>query len=118
MEKKHLISEIGEHVFEDEVLRSALPVLVSFEAPWSRPCQMVHSLLHDVASLCEGKARVFRVDVDDNPDLGLWYDIQAVPTLMCFISGQERARIVGTASAEALWKKVGPLVGINQIEEK
>ena len=118
MEQKGLISEIGEHVFENEVLRSAYPVLVSFEAPWSRPCQVVHSVLEQVAVFCRGKARVFRVNVDDNPDLGLWYDIQAVPTLMCFVGGQERARIVGTASAEATWKKVGPLIGAIHTEEK
>lgn len=118
MEQKHLISEIGEHVFEDEVLRCTQPVLVSFEAPWSRPCQVVHSALQELAKVCEGKARVLRVNVDDNPDLGLWYDIQAVPTLMCFVGGQERARIVGTASLEATWKKVGPFVGAIHTEEK
>ncbi len=102
--------EVSETDFEREVVQAALPVLVAFEAPWSKPCQILHSVLGEVAGQCEGKARVLRVNVDDNPDLGMWYDIQAVPTVLYFAKGQERARVVGTASAEAILARLEPLL--------
>ena len=103
-------TEIGETNFESEVLKSKQPVIVAFSAPWSQACRVIRSVLDEVATACSGKAKFLRVNVDDHPDLGIWYDIQSIPTLLCFVSGKECVRIVGTASKEAILSKLEPFL--------
>jgi thioredoxin 1 len=108
IESKAVIAEVAEGNFEQEVLRSEQPVLVEFWAPWSRPCQILDSVLLEVAAACAGKAKVVKVNGDSSLYLSLWYDIPAIPTLLCFIDGKLRVRIVGTASKEAILAKLKP----------
>ena len=103
-------TEIGETNFESEVLKSKQPVIVAFSAPWSQPCRIIRSVLDEVATACAGRLKVLRVNVDDHPDLGAWYDIQSIPTLLCFVSGKVCVRIVGTASKEAILSKLKPFL--------
>jgi thioredoxin-like negative regulator of GroEL len=105
-ENRFAHDEVSESTFEREVISSPLPTLVAFGAPWSKPCQLVRSVLSEVESRWAGKLRVLLVNVDDHPDLGMWYDIQSVPTLVFFVGGHVRARIVGTASTEAIINKL------------
>lgn len=100
------IIEVTQTNFESEVLHAKLPVLVAFWAPWSRPCQILKKVLSEVATPCAGKVKVARINADDNPDLSLWYDIQSVPTLLYFVDGNVRAKVVGTASREAILSKL------------
>lgn len=108
------IREINEPDFEMEVLNSKQIVLVNFWAAWSQPCRVLGSVLDQVAAGCNGSAKVVKVNVDHNPDLGMWYGIQAVPTLLCFINGKVGAKIVGTASKEAIFAKLGSLAYENK----
>lgn len=101
--------EIDEPEFELEVLRCAQPVLVGFLAGWSKPSRLVEPVLDEVAEACNGKARVFKLNVDDNPDLGTSYSIQSVPTLIYFFKGAVRAKIVGMASPKAILAKLNSL---------
>ena len=94
--------------FRAEVLESRQPVLAEFWAPWSRPCQVLDSVLQELASACAGKVKVVKVNADDNLDLSLWYDIQSVPTLLYFVRGNPCLRIVGTATKEAILAKLKP----------
>ena len=106
-----LIIEIGEANFESEVLRWKQPVLVAFSAAWSRPCQILDSVLEKVAAACAGRMKVARINADNHPDLGLIWKIQSIPTLLCFADGSLRARIVGTASKEAILSKLRSVTG-------
>ncbi len=103
---KTQIVEIGEANFDSEVLQSKQPVLVAFLAPWSRPCHTLRSVLDEVASACAGTVKVVKVNADDNPGLGFWHEIQSVPTLLYFVGGNLRAKVVGTASKEAVLSKL------------
>jgi len=103
------IIEISEGNFESEVLRWKQPVLVAFSAAWSRPCQILDSVLEKVAAACAGRMKVARINADNHPDLGLIWKIQSIPTLLCFADGSLRARIVGTASKEAILSKLRPV---------
>ncbi len=103
---KSPIAEIGEADFESEVLRSNQPVLVAFWAPWSRPCQVVAAALNEVAAACAGRVKIVKVNADDNPDLSLWYEIQSIPTLLYIADGSIHAKVVGTASKQAILAKV------------
>ncbi len=98
--------EVGAADFETEVLKSSTPVLVLFWAPWSRPCHIFDAALEEVASTCAGRVKVVKVNADDHPDLSLWYEIQSIPTLLCFVNGIPHAKVVGTASKEAILSKL------------
>ena len=103
------VPEVDAGNFESEVLRSQEPALVAFGAGWSKPCQILKSVLEELSTRCAGKVRVLRLNVDDNPDLGLWYAIESIPTLLCFVGGKVRVRIVGTVSTEAVLAKLESL---------
>ncbi len=100
--EKAPMTEVGEANFEPEVLKSKLPVVVAFWAPWSRPCQILQRALAEVAVKCAGSVKVVKVNADDNPELSMWYDVQSIPTLLFFVDGLPRATVVGTASREAI----------------
>ncbi len=100
------IIEIGEATFESEVLRCKQPVLVAFSAAWSRPCQVLDSVLEEVAVACAGRGKIVRINADNNPDLSLVWKIQSIPALLYFVEGNLRAKIVGTASKEAILSKL------------
>ena len=104
-EKKPII-EIGEANFESEVLRWKQPVLVAFSAAWSRPCRILDAVLEEVAAACDGRGKVVKINADNNPDLSLAWEIQSIPALLYFVDGNLRARIVGTASKEAILSKL------------
>ena len=96
--------------FKAKVLESTQPVLVEFWAPWSRPCQVFDSVLRELAGACAGKIKVVKVNADDSLDVSLWYEIQSVPTLLCFVRGNPCLRIVGTATKEAILAKLQPFL--------
>jgi thioredoxin 1 len=101
--------EINEPEFEMEVLRCAQPVLVGFLTGWSNPCRLVEPVLDEVAAACNGNARIFKVNVDDNPDLGAIYGVQSIPMLIVFFNGTVRGKIVGMASSKAILAKLNSL---------
>lgn len=107
-DKGGLLLQLGEADFEAEVLRAKQPVLVGFWAPWSRPCQVFDSVLQDLARACAGKIKVFKVNADDSLNLSLWYEIRSIPTLLYFVEGESRLRIVGTATKQAILNKLEP----------
>src|SRR5216117_3194767 len=78
---------------------------------WSRPCQILDSVLEEVAATCAGREKVVRINADNNPDLSLVWNIQSIPTLLYFVDGNLRARIVGTASKEAILSKLRSVTG-------
>src|SRR5208283_3764455 len=92
--------------FGSEVLQSTQPVLVAFSTQWSRPCQVLEPVLDEVASTCSGELKVVRINADENPDLSLWYGVESVPTLLYFVDGNVRCRIVGTATQAAILSKL------------
>jgi thioredoxin 1 len=98
--------EINEKNFEDEVLKSDLPVLVDFWAPWCGPCQMLTPILEDVANEYEGKIKVVKVNVQENQNLASQYGIMAIPNLKIFKDGQAVDEIIGLQPKEAIREKI------------
>lgn len=92
--------------FNSEVLNSRQPVLVAFLTSWSRPCIILSPVLDEIALELSGKLKVVRIDADTSLDLSLWYDVQSIPMLLYFVSGNVRAKIVGTATKEAILSKL------------
>jgi thioredoxin 1 len=86
---------VSDASFEQDVLKSAEPVLVDFFAEWCGPCKAMAPALEAVAAELKGKVKVAKLDVDQNPDITQRYRIQAMPTLMIFKGGEVAAQRVG-----------------------
>jgi thioredoxin 1 len=92
--------------FEKEVLKSEMPVLVDFWAPWCGPCQMVSPLIEELAKEVEGKVKVGKLNVDENPQVATKYGIMSIPTVIFFKEGQEVTRQIGLESRENYLKLI------------
>jgi thioredoxin 1 len=90
------------NTFENDVLKSALPVLVDFFATWCGPCRMLAPVLEQVAKTYEGKAKIMKVDIDESPELANRFGITSVPTLMVFHQGKPVRTAVGMQSPKQL----------------
>ena len=102
------VPKVSEATFKSEVIESALPVLVDFTAVWCGPCKMLEPLVKQLAQDWEGKIKVTKLDVDDNPNLAMEYQVMGVPTLMLFKNGQPVERVTGYLPMDRLQKKFSP----------
>ena len=89
------IKEISDSTFDAEVLQADTPVLVDFWAPWCGPCKAIAPILEEVSRDYEGKLKIVKCNVDDNPGTPSNYGIRAIPTLILFKEGQKIEQIVG-----------------------
>lgn len=96
------IIELSDDTFEQEVLKSDVPVLVDYWAEWCGPCKMIAPVLEEVADDYDGKLKVAKLNIDDNPDTPPAYGIRGIPTLMLFKNGEVEATKVGAVSKSQL----------------
>jgi thioredoxin 1 len=102
---------INEASFEKAVLQSPVPVLVDFWAAWCGPCKMIAPLLDEIAKESEGRFRIAKVNIDDDPALMQRFDVRAVPTLLFFNGGELRDQLLGGASKKTILQKLTNLAG-------
>lgn len=96
------VAAVGDSNFAQEVLQSAVPVLVDFWAPWCAPCRMVAPLLDELSQDYEGRLKVVKCDVDQFEPLSLKYGVQKIPNLMFFKNGEPVAQLVGFTNRREL----------------
>lgn len=96
------VAEITQATFQADVLQSDLPVLVDFWAPWCGPCRLVSGVVDELAQDYAGKARVVKINTDEQPAIASQYGIRSIPTLMVFKAGQAVDRVVGAVPKAAL----------------
>jgi thioredoxin 1 len=104
------LNHVTSDQFDQQVLQSDVPVLVDFYAPWCGPCRMIAPALEQLANQYSGKAKVVKVNVDDEMELAVKYQIQGVPTLMFFQNGEVVDGVVGAPSPQMLQQKLQALV--------
>jgi thioredoxin 1 len=97
-----LIAHITDATFEQEVIKSTQPVLVDFWAEWCGPCKMIAPILDDIAAAYQGRLKVAKVNIDDNPQSPRTYGIRGIPTLLLFKNGSVEATKVGALSKSQL----------------
>ena len=100
------VSEVGDQNFEAEVLNSPVPVLVDFWAAWCAPCRMLAPVVETIAENYEGKARVVKVNVDENNLTSAKYNIKGIPTLLLFKNGEIKEQIVGNTTKGTISKMI------------
>src|SRR5262249_15598491 len=100
------IAEITDQSFEQEVLKSDKPVLVDFWAVWCGPCRMIAPTVEALATEYAGKAKVVKVNVDENQSTPAKYNMRDIPTLLVFKDGQVKAKLVGAASRDTIEKLI------------
>lgn len=96
--------DVNKNNFETEVLKSEIPVLVDFWAPWCAPCRMMAPILDDLAIELAGKIKIVKLNTEeaDNQDLAIKYEIQSIPNMKLFKNGEVVGEFIGMRSKDSL----------------
>ncbi len=105
--------EITDANFQQEVLDSDTPVLIDFWAVWCGPCKMIAPVVEEIAQEYDGKLKVGKLDVDNNPQVVMNFGVRSIPTLMVFKGGKVVEQIVGAVPKRNLMNKVTPHLALN-----
>jgi thioredoxin 1 len=104
------VQQITDGSFDNEVLKSDLPVLIDFWAPWCGPCKAIGPVVDEVAKEYGGRLKVVKMNVDDNPQTPSKYGVRGIPNLILFKGGQVKEQIVGAVPKAQLVKAIDQVV--------
>ena len=105
-----MVIEVTDQNFEEEVIKSSLPVMVDLWAPWCRPCLMVAPVVDKLAESYNGRFKFCRLNVDQNPQTAARYRIMSIPTLMFFKDGKAVDTVIGAVAEQVLQPKIEELL--------
>jgi len=106
-----LLAEVDAASFDVEVLQADRPTLVDFWAEWCGPCRMMAPILEQLAEQNSDKLKVAKVDVQANPDLAIRYAVTNIPTMLLFVDGELKERLVGYMPAPKIIQQIAPHLG-------
>jgi thioredoxin 1 len=96
------VGKVSDATFESEVLKATNPVVVDFWAEWCGPCRMIAPALEEISTSLDGKVKIVKLNVDENPQTAAKFGIMSIPTLMIFKNGELASRQVGAAPKQKL----------------
>ena len=102
---------VTDTTFEEEVLKSEIPVLVDFWAEWCGPCRMIGPIVEELGKEYEGKLKVAKVDVQNNNDVASKYKIRSIPALLFFKNGEVVDQIIGAVPKKAVEDRLAKVLG-------
>lgn len=103
--------ELTDDNFQSEVIDSDVPVLVDFWADWCAPCRAIAPAVEEIANEYQGKAKVGKLDVDNNQQVAMEYGIRSIPTLLIFKDGEVAEQIIGAVPKAQLTSKLESTLG-------
>lgn len=104
------VIHVTDQNFQDEVLQSNLPVIVDFWAAWCAPCRLIAPIVEQIANEYDGKLKVCKLDVDNNPNTAITYGIRSIPTLLFFKNGKLMSSIIGAVGKSKIVEQVEKLL--------
>jgi thioredoxin 1 len=102
------VNEVTDNDFHAEVLESDTPVLVDFWAPWCGPCRMVAPVVEEIAKERAGDLKVVKLNIDENQNTAIAYDVMSIPTLILFNHGQVAKKVIGAYPKRKLEAELEP----------
>ncbi len=103
-------TNINDASFNQEVLKSTVPVIVEFGAEWCGPCRQMEPVLEQLAVEWDGKVRLAKLDVDESVNTVLQFQVMSVPTLILFVNGEPCQRVSGKQPRDRLMEKFSPYI--------
>jgi len=107
---KNMAKIVSEMEFENEVIKSEVPVVVDFFATWCGPCKMISPILDQLSDEFANQAKIVKVDVDQAKEMAINYNVKSVPTLIVFKNGEVVDKIVGALPKSEIKSKITPWV--------
>jgi thioredoxin 1 len=104
------IMTLSDATFDESIGGADTPVLVDFWAEWCGPCKMITPVLEDIASEHAGKIQIVKLNVDDNPNVARRFDVMSIPTLLIFVDGEVKKRLVGAKGKAQLLEELAEFV--------
>jgi thioredoxin 1 len=99
---------ITDQNFNEEVIKSNIPVLIDFWAVWCGPCRAIAPIVEQLAGEYDGKIKIGKLDVDENPETAVKYGVRSIPTLLLFKNGQVVDTIIGAVQKQVIVQKITP----------